>query len=180
MQRLVFCAVVGWLSGCGGAEVTKHLPNGNAANPKSVQPQPEPAKPRDEAKEATDTFREFARERVQILSDTLVGHEATKQMGGKLSSGLDGTSEFTWKIAAVKLRDTDVRRSDSLTAPFTGTIEVEVEWKLVAVKGFPKEFVPASAKQPSRRATIECARKSGAWELKSRDDVVVALTKLPQ
>lgn len=159
-------------------QVAKHTPNENDLVPK--QPQPEPAKPRDEGKEAADAFDEFARERVKIFNDAVVGQEQTKQIGGKLSSGLDGTSEFTWKIAAVKLRDTDVRRSDSVSAPFVGTIEVEVEWQLVTVKGFPKEFVPASAKAPTRRASIECVRTNGAWKLKSIDDVVVALTKLPQ
>ena len=179
MSRFVFCVVVCWFCGC-GSEAPKPTPNGNTPTPKPVQPQPETAKPRDEAKEATETFDEFARERVKNFNDSVVGHEGTKQMGGKLSSGLDGSSEFTWKITAVKLRDTDVRRTDSLSAPFVGTIEVEVAWKLVSTKGFPKDFVPASAKEPSRRASVECLRKNGAWELKSRDDAVSALTKLPQ
>ena len=175
MNRLVVWAGLVFAAGCGG-EPQKPSP---APAPAKSQPQPEPPKPRDEAKEATDDFSAYAKRQVVVFQDAVAHVEVTKKAGGRVNNDLDGSAEFTYKVATVKLRDTDVRKTDSLSTPIVGTMDVEVTWQLERVKGFPKDLVPESAKSPTKRVTVDCVWEARHWRLKSTADASAALAQLP-
>ncbi len=168
MKRIAIWVSVVFVAGCGGEAPKPSLEPG----PAKSQPQPEPPKPRDEAKEATDSFPGFAREKVADLAKVFVGNTVTMRLK-------DG-ARFEYKITELKVRDTDVRKTDSLSSPIVGTIRVDVILKLESVTGFPKQFVPASAEEVVRKVDVECLRQGTAWVLKSSEDVSVAILTPPK
>lgn len=168
MKRIALWLMTVFVFGCGGTTVVT-IPNPEAG--KSQPPTPAPPKPRDEAKEATDEFPEFARKKVDEWQPIFIGNTASYQLS-------DGAT-FEYKLANLKLRDTDVRKSDSLVTPIVGEMELEVEWTLEKVTKFPRDFVPASAKSPTKRVKVDCVWKN-SWALKSSEDLSKAILTLPR
>ena len=137
----------------GGSTPADPKPLPSAAN---TQPKfhPEPPKPKDEAKEAADSFEKFASDYVESTSKIFVG----KTVYMRLSTG----AVFEYKIDSLKLKDTDVRKSDSLTTPTVGTIQMEEVFKLENVTDYPRKFVPYSAEAPRRLVSVECVRRGNS------------------
>ncbi len=100
-------------------------------------------------------------------------------MGETRTSQTKTGATFLYKISEVKVRDTDVRKSDSLSTPIVGQIDVEVSWTLESVTGFPRDLVPASAESPSKLVRLDCVWRDRSWKLKSSDEVVKALNAAP-
>lgn len=144
-----------------------------SSSPTKSQPQgyPESLKPRDEAKKAADSLQEYALKQVESLQRFV---DNTVRM--RLSTG----AVFEYRIESLKLRDIDVRKTDSLTTTLVGTIQVDVLYKLNDVTGFPREFVPYSAESPVKRVDVECMRKGTVWELKSPEEMTRAILTPPK